>query len=332
MNRAIALSLLFALAPVSARSQSAPPADGAAEPGGSRYAQLYAVASARMLTSVNRNDATAAIKAWFGMVGKERGFALDSKIDVLSGSAEMLPRLRQGNVHILILDVADYLRLEPAGLIEPVLVGNRGEKSGPRSSFVLLTGAGATGDGLSGLRGKSLSYYSRGESNVGLMWLDLTLDEQRLGRASVFFASARRAEKPQECVLGVFFGKVDACLVDETNFELLKEMNPQLAQLRPLGKSMPLVEMVIAIPVVQHPYRQELLQAALELHQSARGKQILMVFKTSRLVRATRADFDAARALLSAYSRLKGDPLQPSAAQPNRALGAGPAASPPSKD
>ncbi|MBL8218247.1 MAG: hypothetical protein JNL62_03420, partial [Bryobacterales bacterium] len=135
MNRAVALSVLLALLPASAGSQNAPSA------GGLRHAQLYAVASARMLTSVNRNDATAAIKAWFGMVGKERGFVLDSRIDVLPGSAEMLPRLREGNVHILILDVADYLRLEPTGLIEPVLVGNRGEKSGPRSSFVLLTGA-----------------------------------------------------------------------------------------------------------------------------------------------------------------------------------------------
>jgi len=331
MNRVVALSLLFTLPPAFAWPQNLPAVQGAPDAAALRKAPLYAVASARMLTSVNRNDATAAIKAWFGMVGKERGFALDSRIDVLSGSAEMLPRLREGNVHILILDVADYLRLEPAGLIEPVLVGNRGEKSGPRSSFVLLTGAGAAG-GLPALRGKSLSYYSRGESNVGLMWLDLTLDQQRLGRASAFFATARRAEKPQECVLGVFFGKVDACLVDETNFELLKEMNPQLAQLRPLTKSAPLVEMVIAIPVIQHPYQQELLQAALELHQSARGKQILMVFKTSRLVRASRSDFDTVRALWSAYSSLRGDPLPPAAAQPNRALGAGPAASPPSKD
>lgn len=331
MNRAAALSLLFTLLPVLAWPQNPPSVPGTHDAGGLRHAQLYAAASARMLTSVNRNDATAAIKAWFGMVGKERGFVLDSRIDVLPGSAEMLPRLREGNVHILILDVADYLRLEPTGLIEPVLVGNRGVKSGPLSSYVLLTGAGPTA-GLGGLRGKSLSYYSRGESNAGLMWLDLALDEQRLGRASTFFAGARRAEKPQECVLAVFFGKVDACLVDETNFELLKEMNPQLAQLRPLGKSMPLVEMVIAIPVIRHPFQQELLQAALELHQSARGKQILMVFKTSRLVRASRSDFDTVRALWSAYARLRGDPLQPTAAQPNRVSGAGLAALPSSKD
>lgn len=327
MRRCIVFTLALAALTLSANGQGV-----SGDSGNLRDSQLYAVASARMMTSVNRNDALAAIKAWFELLGKDRGFTLDTRIEVMTSHVEILRRLREASVHILILDIGDYLRLESTGLVEPALVGNRSEKSGPRSSYVLLAGSNAAAGGLAGLRGKTISFYSRGESNTGLMWLDLALDEQRLGRVSTFLGSAKRAEKPQECVLGAFFGKVDACLVDETNFELLKEMNPQLGQLRMMAKSAPLVEMVIAIPVVRHPHQQELLQAALELHQSARGKQILMVFKTSRLVRASRADFDAVRALWSAHSRLRRESPQTVPAQPSRILGAGLAASPPGKE
>jgi len=47
----------------------------------------------------------------------------------------------------------------------------------------------------------------------------------------------------------------------------------------------------------------------LSLHQDPRGRQLLMVFKTDRLVRLQPGDLDAARELWKDYSRLPGAPL-----------------------
>jgi hypothetical protein len=104
--------------------------------------------------------------------------------------------------------------------------------------------------------------------------------------------------------LPLFFGTVDACVVDETNLNLAKEMNPQLGQLRVLARSRPMIGSVIATPVEPIPYQNELLDTILALHEDARGRQLLMVFKTDRVVRVQPGDLDSARELWRDYSRL----------------------------
>jgi ABC-type phosphate/phosphonate transport system substrate-binding protein len=114
------------------------------------------------------------------------------------------------------------------------------------------------------------------------------------------------AGKSQGCVLAVFFGTVDACVVDEVNLDLAKEMNPQLAQLKVLVRSRPIIESIVATPIEPHPYLKEWKEAMLSGHQDPRGRQILMVFKTDRVVPIQPADLDSARELWRDYFRLPG--------------------------
>jgi phosphonate transport system substrate-binding protein len=111
-------------------------------------------------------------------------------------------------------------------------------------------------------------------------------------------------------VLPLFFGALDACVVDEVNLELLKEMNPQLAKLRVLARSAPLLESVIATPVEPHPHRKELLETILALNNSPRGRQLLMVFRTGRLVHFKPGDLDTTRALWLEHGRLFGSAVR----------------------
>ena len=96
-------------------------------------------------------------------------------------------------------------------------------------------------------------------------------------------------------------------------------MNPQLGQLRVLARSRPMIESVIAVPAEPHPYQKELIDAMLSLHEDPRGRQLLMVFKTARLVRVQPGDLDSARELWRDFYRLTGSP-------PNRAAISGTAA------
>ncbi len=56
----------------------------AADIGGIR-ARLYGIVSSQILGSINRNDARAALKVWFNIVAQQRGFVLDSKVEVEPG-------------------------------------------------------------------------------------------------------------------------------------------------------------------------------------------------------------------------------------------------------
>jgi hypothetical protein len=115
----------------------------------------------------------------------------------------------------------------------------------------------------------------------------------------------------------LFFGTVDACVVDEVNLSLAKEMNPQLGQLRVLARSRPMIGSVIATPVEPGSFQNELLDTILSLHQDARGRQLLMVFKTDRVVRIQPGDLDSARELWRDYYRLPGSlPNRPPVSAP----------------
>ena len=176
-------------------------------------------------------------------------------------------------------------------------------------SYVLLVNPASRATTLAGLLGKTILVYSRGggEASVtGIAWLDVTLAKAKLGRAGSFFASVKMTDKAQTCILPLFFGTADACIVDEVNLDLAKEMNPQLAKLQVLARSRPMLESVISTPLETQPYHKELIDAMLSLHESPRGRQMLMVFKTDRLVRIQPGDLDSARELWRDYYAPRG--------------------------
>jgi phosphonate transport system substrate-binding protein len=271
---------------------------------GLRRTRLNGVVSGTSLTNINQNDARAAIKVWFDLVAQRKGFVLDSKVDILNSVAEIRERLQSHSVELLVLSIAEYLELESSRLVVPALTHGVSLQGGSLYSYLLLVKPSLAATTLAGLRGKNILVFSRGGSNAGMAWLDVSLGKEKLGRAATFFASVKAAEKAQACILPLFFGTVDACVVDETNLNLAKEMNPQLGQLRVLARSRPMIGSVIATPVEPIPYQNELLDTILALHEDARGRQLLMVFKTDRVVRVQPGDLDSARELWRDYSRL----------------------------
>ena len=216
------------------------------------------------------------------------------------------------------LGVADYLELESSRLIVPVLTDARTSQGGALYSYVLLVNPSSGATTIASLRGKNILVSSRGAGKTGMAWLEVLLGKEKLGRAASFFASIKAPDKAQACILPLFFGAVDACVVDEVNLNLAKEMNPQLGQLRVLARSRPMIESVIAMPAEPHPYQKELIDAMLSLHEDPRGRQLLMVFKTDRMVRIQPGDLESARELWRDYYRLPGSP-------PLRPAGSGPA-------
>jgi ABC-type phosphate/phosphonate transport system substrate-binding protein len=289
-------------APALARQTAA---GAAKDTGGLRHARLRGVTSGKVFSNVNRNDARAALKVWYDMVARERGYVLESTVDILDSLAEIRERLRRHSVDLVTLGARDYLELESSNLIVPVLTDAR-TAGGARYSYVLLVNRSSGATSAAGLRGKNILISARGSGETGTAWLEVLLGKEKLPRAAAFFTSVTAAAKPQACILPVFFGTADACVVDEVNLNLAKEMNPQLGQLRVLARSRPLVESVIALPAEPNPYQKELIDSMLSLHQDPRGRQLLMVFKTDHLVRIQPGDLDAVRELWRDYGRLTG--------------------------
>ncbi|MCX6625999.1 MAG: hypothetical protein NTW28_00015, partial [Candidatus Solibacter sp.] len=136
------------------------------------------------------------------------------------------------------------------------------------------------------------------------VWLETLLAENRLGRAASFFGSVEVGYRASACVLPLFFGKIDACVVDTGNWESIKELNPQLGRLRVAARSEALLEGMIAMPIQPHPYKSELMDSILNLHKTPAGEQLCMVFETGILMRVGKEPFESVRVLTSRYRRM----------------------------
>ena len=272
--------------------------------GGLRHTRLYTIATGRVLNHVQRDDARAALKASLDLIAQRKGFIVDSKVDIVDDLPAIRSRLREHSVDVLILGIAEFLDLESSHLVVPVLTDARGSQANGGHPYRLLARPASGISSLADLRGKNILVYSRSADNAGVAWLEVALAREKLGRAASFFASLKLPEKPQACILPLFFGTVDACVVDDFDLEMAREMNPQLGQLRTIASSPPLIDSVMAMPIQPHPFLRELLDTMLTLHEDPRGRQMLMVFKSDRIVTLQPGDLDASRELWGAYSRL----------------------------
>jgi phosphonate transport system substrate-binding protein len=282
--------------------------------------QIRGVASSTIFSAINRNDARAAIKVWFDIMAQQIGFQPDSRVDISDSIQEIRERLQNHSVDVLLMGASDYLELESSRLMVPVLADARGSE-GTAYSYVLLVNPSLGASTIARLRGRNILVSSRGSGKTAAIWLEVLLGKEKLGRAAAFFASIKVLDKPQACILPVFFGSVDACVVDEVNLNLAKEMNPQLGRLAVVARSRPMVEGLVGVPSEARPGQKELMEGMLGLNRDPRGRQMLMVFKTDRLVRLQPGDLDSARELWRDYGRLAGS--QPAEGDPAyRAKGA----------
>jgi ABC-type phosphate/phosphonate transport system substrate-binding protein len=253
-----------------------------------------------MLPAVNRSDAIASMMVFVRALAKNQGFEVDSKVEVLRTVEEMAARLKEKSVDLLVLDTPHHLALTAANLIEVVAAGTNHGQVGAYP-YLLLVRDSST---LAGLQGKRVVVSSRTKADLGMVWLETLLSDNRLGRAVRHFESVATTYKPSACILPLSFGRIDACIVDAYGWELAKELNPQLAKLKTVAHSEPLVEGAIAVPTYPHPYRQEMFTAMLELHGTPAGHQLVTLFKTGPLVRARKEYFDSIRTLMARYAQL----------------------------
>jgi phosphonate transport system substrate-binding protein len=241
------------------------------------------VFSTSLFRATNRNDAIAAVRVWASMFGRTHGFQVDPTVDAVDDVAEVRKRVLAGSANVLALDVVEYFELEDLTGIEPVFCAMRGEGSVP-PRYLVLVGAGSGISSLEGLRGKTAIIYANTGANLGQVWLDAMLYDGHLGRPDHFFRSVEVVPKPSSAILPVFFGKADAAVVDEGSFDVSKEMNPQVGtKLRVLSASLPLAEGILCICRNQIEFREQFLADMRDLHLDPQGKQILLVFRFSRL-------------------------------------------------
>jgi hypothetical protein len=163
-----------------------------ADSSGLRHMLFRWVASSKIFNNVNRDDARAALKVLSDIVPQQRGYGIDSTVDIVDTLAEIRHRLQSHSVELLTLGARDYLELESSNLIVPVLTDSRTPQGGPQYSYVLLVGPSSGATSMASLRGNNILVSARGNGETGMAWLEVLLGKNGCQAAGMHFAAVLR--------------------------------------------------------------------------------------------------------------------------------------------
>lgn len=266
---------------------------------------LRVVFSPDKFSSVNRNDALAAFKAWIETVGRRRGINLLVEADSYSSVPELQQVVRSRAADLLVLRSLEYLGLEKEReMLDPVFMPER--RNTIQQTYLLLTRRDRHLT-LADLRGKKILLVNSLGTGLSRAWMADVLRQAGLGTLNDFSPIVEDANKPSAAILPVYFGKADACVVDAESFTVMKELNPQIGQALEAGRtSTPYLETIICVRGDYVKNRAELIEGLAELHEEASGRQILLVFKVDRLVPFENRALDTVRELRATVGRITG--------------------------
>jgi len=235
-----------------------------------------------------------------------RGWACPHSVEIYDTAAEFAKGIAEKGVQLAIIDCWDYLSFDLHGVMEPLFVFS--EPGGPLEPYLLLTPAGKGARSLAELREQEIVILENTNANLSRQWLETMLLKQNLGALSEFFKKAEAVVKPSAAVLPVFFGQRAACVVDQSTFQLMSELNPQVGRrLRAIATSKPFLDTILCVRIdgwQSEQERKDLIASLKEMHLEPEGQQILTVFKVSRLEPFTEELLATVRDLKTTHDRL----------------------------
>jgi len=262
--------------------------------------RLNVLVSSRIFSVANRNDVVAAMKIWGDQTGCLSHLNVNSVVDVAETQSDLRRRLLNASADVLVLDNMEFVRLEDAGLVDGIAVAS---SSGHPFAFSYLLLVNEQTTSLAQLRAKRAIFYLHTSSAASAAWIATLLAHDHLGRLETFFGPSQVSNKPSNCFLPVFFNRAEACVLDSRDWEMAKEMNPQIGKkLRVLAESTPVLDGVTAMrkgPLVE---RQKLIDAILSSHKYPAGEQILAVFKSGPLIPYKAEFLDSTRTFWNEYA------------------------------
>jgi ABC-type phosphate/phosphonate transport system substrate-binding protein len=123
--------------------------------------------------------------------------------------------------------------------------------------------------------------------------------------AEFFFSSVRFKKKSNRLILDLFFGDTDAVVVYRSYFDVMVELNPQIAQKIIILENYPLKSTNFAFFRHDYPYAELIFPKIDTFSRLPRGKQMLEIFKSDKLVRSKVKDLEPVEELLKEYKRLE---------------------------
>ena len=255
-------------------------AGSGAEPGPTQEDHQFRVAfSHSFFGGATDADVTAAIVAWQETIVRPAGIPFNPHPMLCAGLPDMVAALKRGEIDAVALQFSEYAAV-PAGLLDSDFVYVNERRGGAYEQYVLLVPQASDVREIRQLRGRKLIGWDHPRMCLAISWLDRLLAEDGQESSATFFGAQTKEARAAKVILPVFFGKADVCLVTRAAFLDMTELNPQIGQrLRALATSEDLIPSFFCFRrAYVSRFRPQLEAAIQNLHTSASGKQVLMIF------------------------------------------------------
>ncbi len=256
------------------------------------------------LGQINRTEAVVAYQTYATAYARSAGFDIVVEARVFDDVEELLAAALRGENKALGLQVQEYFQIRQQVPLDLVFVARQGGQT--TETFVLLVRDDSGITDLGQLRGRSLLRCENRQTGLAAMWLEVTLAEAGLGPSKALLQSINTNGTVASTVLPVFFGKTDVCLVTQSGFETMAELNPQISrQLRVLASSPPVIAFITAMRSdFTGTNRDRTEKAYLEAHLTPPGRQVLTLFGDAGVERCVESDLQSSLEIIQSYQRL----------------------------
>ena len=181
----------------------------------------------------------------------------------------------------------EYLEIRGDGYLYPFVAPVA--KDSVLNRLLLLVNQDSNISSIKDLRGKSISTSSEYYENYKLptIWLKYLLWKNKIKDGGNFLGNLKVSSNPSLIANEVFFKTTDACIIYESEFETLKELNPQIGEkLVVMETSIPYITDVgcYTINCKNSSQLKDILEVTYSLNSNLYGKSLLRMLKVKQLV------------------------------------------------
>lgn len=256
---------------------SAEPAPGSKASVGTPEAFRFAMV--HVLGGVNPRDARVAIDINWSRHLAEIIPGIDSHFETLPNISVAAKKIQSNQLHGLSMGIAQYLQLSQMANLKPIFISSR--MAGPLESYLLVVNRDTDWKGLGSQSQRRLITEKMAEPNIGLMWLETVLKDRDMPQSNSYFHRISSGAKPARIILPVFFGQADACLVPESAFLTMAELNPQIRRrLTILERSPGFIKTIhCATDLIPQDMLDVFIDEGVTMDNSVDGRQLLLIFQ-----------------------------------------------------
>lgn len=262
--------------------------------------------SEAVFEGLNTNDTSAALRAWATDLARERNVDVNAQMMVYSDFTKMRQDFMNNELDGANLNPWEFEELGQH--TEFVYLASSEESEFVRYGVIVNTGSGI--ENLNQLLGLTVVTNTGPHMTVIEPWLQTVFAQENGGKVSrgldQLLENTTKVSDSSKAIFQVFFGQADAAFVTLDAFDTACILNPQLQKnLQVVYLSPPLIEQVFIFnPAFQGAMRKRLEEVVADMDASVKGKQVLTLFRCSRLVKAPASILDSTRALFVQYQQL----------------------------